>query len=90
MGKMPVDKEGRVALMQKGMETKNQYFKDHPGEEWGAFPGENKGYWLGATNWQDIVRISQGFAPYFKVQAHQVISLTEFNDFYKSIMQMNP
>ena len=86
--KMPADKEAQKAVMQKVMEITNQYFKDHPEEEWGGFPGGNKGYWLGATNWQDVARINQTFAPYFKAEVNQVISLTEFNDYYKSLMQV--
>jgi len=88
ISKMPSEKEKRAAEFQRVMEITGQYFKEHPGEEWGGFPGEHKGFWLGATNWQDIGRIVQLFTPYFKVQVHQAVSLTEYNDFYKSLMQM--
>ncbi len=89
MSKMPADTNEAAAVFQKTMGITKQYFKEHPGEEWGAFPGEHKGYWLGATNWQDIARINQIFSPYFKVEIHQAISLSEYEEFYKS-MQPTP
>jgi hypothetical protein len=84
--KMPTEANERTAAFQKIMETTKQYFKEHPGEEWGNFPGEHKGYWIGATKWQDIARVSEMFTPYFKVEVNQAISLTEFEEFYKSMM----
>ena len=83
--RVSADPNERRAQLEKARAFTDQYFKQHPGEDWGAFPGENRGYWSGATKWQDLSIVSQALAPYYTLTVHQAVSLSELTEWWDSI-----
>jgi hypothetical protein len=84
-GKLPADPNERVALMTKMIEMTKQILKEHPGSEWGAFIGEDKGYSTGPLTPGDIVKINLMFSPYVKFKVFQTISIDEFEAMFKAM-----
>lgn len=60
----PADPAERNKLMTRIIEATKQFLKEHPGSEWGAFLGENKGYGIGADTPQDIMELNIMLSPY--------------------------
>jgi hypothetical protein len=90
LGKFPVDPKERAGTMMKLVEMTKQWKKDHPDGEWGAFIGENKGYSVGASSPQDIMKLNLMFAPYVSFKVYQAASIEEVEGLLKSMMQMQP
>jgi hypothetical protein len=49
-------------------------------KDWGAFPGENKGYSIAEGDNLDIMKMTQQYAPYVSFEIHPVASITELKE----------
>lgn len=49
-------------------------------QDWGAFPGENKGYSVAEGDHLDIMKMTQQYAPYIAFEIHQVASINEIKE----------
>ena len=87
MSKLPNDANERVTVMTKMIEMTKQVLKENPGSEWGAFIGEGKGYSIGSKTPQDIMKINMMFSPYVQFKVYQAVSIDEFEEVFKSMMQ---
>lgn len=57
--------------------------KDHDSglvKDWGAFPGENKGYSIAEGDNLDIMKMTQQYAPYVAFEIHPVASIAEIKE----------
>jgi hypothetical protein len=84
--RMSVDPVERAATMSKLIEGVKQMKKNFPEMEWGSFLGENTGYSVSTGTWQDMVKISQMFAPYVKFKVYQALSIEEVEGAFKSAL----
>ncbi len=84
--KMPVDPRERMVLMQKNLEMVKQSLKERPGDEWGIFLGEAKGYVIGSAGWQDVEQAALMFYPNIKFTVHQALSAGEYEEPLNSLM----
>jgi hypothetical protein len=56
-------------------------------KDWGAFPGEMKGYVIGEGSETDIVSVCLQYLPYVKFEVHPVISLAQDEQVIKASMK---
>ncbi len=84
--RMTADPAERVTTMTRLIEGVKQMQKNYPGGDWGAFLGENTGFSVSNGSWQDMVKITQAFAPYVKFKVYQALSIEEVEGAFKSMM----
>jgi hypothetical protein len=76
-GTMPTDPKERGAILGKMGEMTKKMMDDGLVLDWGVFSGGNAGYAISAGEAIDGFKASMAFAPYFKFEIRQVLSLDE-------------
>ena len=56
-------------------------------KDWGAFPGEGRGYAILEGTYLDIMRMTQQYNPYVVFRVHPVASILEVDDFIKELVE---
>lgn len=88
MAKFPTDLVESGKTMMKLVEMTKQWGKDNPGDEWGKFLGENKGYSIVNGTPEKVMKLSMMFSPYVEFKVFQAISIDEVEAAMKAMMQM--
>jgi hypothetical protein len=52
-------------------------------KDWGAFPGENRGYSIVEGSPLDVMKMTQQYAPYVGFKVHPVASMAEIGELLK-------
>jgi hypothetical protein len=76
-GTMPTDPKERGAILGKMGEMTKKMMDDGLVLDWGVFPGGSAGYAISAGEPIDGLKASMAFAPYYKFEIRQVLSLAE-------------
>ena len=90
VSRMPTDPKERAAAMMKMIEMTKQGLKSHPDWEWGNFIGENKGYSTATGDPKEVMKGALAFSPYIQFKVYQTASIDEFEEAFKSLMQIPP
>ena len=54
--------------------------------DWGAFPGENKGYCVFEGTQLELMRMTQQYIPYVEFETHSVASILDAKDITKELL----
>lgn len=65
------------------MEMVKQDIEKGLAKDWGAFPGENKGYCVFEGNKLDVLKMTQQYAPYVGFEVHPVASVEDIFELLK-------
>ena len=87
--RMPADAKERMMLINQMMEMTKQWLKERPGSQWGISLDGRTGFALSSekVTWQQVAQSVISFAPYVKGTIHQVMSIEEAEEVFKSLSQ---
>lgn len=74
---VPVDAKERASGWGMLLEMVKQDLNKGLAKDWGAFPGENRGYVIAEGDTLEIMKMTQQFAPYVNFKIHPVASTNE-------------
>ena len=80
---IPVDRSERASGWGMLMELVNQDIKKGLVKDWGAFPGENRGYCCVEGNKLDVMKMTQQYVPYVNFDVHPVASVGDIGEMLK-------
>ena len=83
----PTDPKEYDALVSKLAEMVKQDMKEGKTSDWGIFVGGDKGYAVGEGNALDLYKDLQRYHPYMNFMVHQVLSIDELLEVWKSSMK---
>ena len=77
---VPADPKERAQGWGMLMEMVKQDVAKGLTKDWGAFPGENRGYSILEGNPLDVMKMTQQYAPYVGFEVHPVASMDEITE----------
>ena len=80
---IPADPKERASGWAMLMEMVKQDLSKGLAKDWGAFPGENKGYCILEGSILDVMKMSQQYAPYVRFEVHPVAAVSEIGELLK-------
>lgn len=83
----PTDPKELNALVSKLSEMVKQDMKEGKTSDWGIFVGGDKGYAISEGNALDLYKGMQRFHPYINFMVHEVLSIDEVSEVWKSMME---
>jgi hypothetical protein len=87
MAKFPTDPAESGKILMNLVEMTKQWEKENPGDDWGKFLGENKGYSIVNGTPEKIMKLSMMFSPYVEFKVFQAVSITEVETGMISMVQ---
>ena len=82
----PVDMKERAILFNGMLDMIKQNMKDGITKDWGLFVGEGRGYSVFEQSPLELARNLQNYYPYVEFEVHQVLTVDETADMFKSMM----
>ena len=86
MARFPSDPAESGKIMMKLVEMTKQWGKENPGDEWGKFLGENKGYSIVNGTQEKIMKLSMMFSPFVEFKVFQAVTINEVEAAMKTMM----
>ena len=86
MTRAPVDMKERAILWNGLAEMVKQQIQDGTTKDWGAFVGEHRGYSVVDQSPVELVKNLQKYVPFVSFQVHQVTTIDEMAEAFKSMM----
>ena len=80
---IPADPKERASGWGMLMEMVKQDLSEGISKDWGAFPGENKGYCISEGSNLDVMKMTQRYAPYVRFEVHPVATVSEIGELLK-------
>jgi hypothetical protein len=80
---VPADPKERASGWGMLMEMVKQDISKGVVKDWGAFPGENRGYCIHEGSHVDLMKMTQQFAPYVGFEVHPVASIEDIFELLK-------
>ena len=70
--------QGLVSLVKQDLEAGKM-------KDWGAIPGDQRGYCTVEGNERDVLGLTLRYAPFVKFHVHPVVDVREISEFLKSV-----
>ncbi len=77
---IPTDPKERASSWGMMLEMVKTDMNSGLAKDWGAFPGENRGYIIAEGTTLDIMKMTQQFAPYVSFEIHPVASINQIGE----------
>lgn len=77
---IPADPKERVSGWGVFVEMAQKHLESGLVKDWGAFPGEGKGYVIAEGSNLDIMKMTQQYTPYVTFEIHPVASINEIKE----------
>jgi hypothetical protein len=83
---MPADPREYAKLLIPMLNMTKKDLKEGAIKDWGMYVGENKGYAISEQTPEELAMVATQMAPYVSFEVHQVLSLSELEKTFKSMM----
>ena len=82
----PIDMKERAVLFNGMLEMIKQQMKDGITKDWGVFVGEGRGYSINEQSPVELAATLQKYYPLVEFEVHQVLTVDEMAEVFKSMM----